>query len=116
MTWRPATIEEVKKIVRDDLQQCDDEQLHAFERYAVEPYVAPLLRYGAMEHVVVVARRGDEVIYWEDVEGGFNISLVGPDGRILKHWCNQDELHLALNAWIEGRSRTVKEGPAEPIR
>jgi len=27
-----------------------------------------------MESVVVVARNGDQVIYYEDVEGGFNIS------------------------------------------
>lgn len=69
-----------------------------------------------MEHAIVVARRVDEVIYWEDVEGGFNISPIGPDGRILEHWCNQDELRLALNAWIEGRARTVRLGPAEPIK
>jgi hypothetical protein len=74
MGWHPATVEEVKKIVRDDLAECDEEQLVAFKRYAVEPYVAPILRYGEMENAIVVARRGDEVIYWENVEEGFNAS------------------------------------------
>ena len=87
----------------------------AFKRYAVELYVAPILRYGDMQNAVVVARRGDEVIYWEDVEEGFNVSPVSPDGRILAHWCNQDELRFALNAWIEGRSRPTRLGPAMPI-
>ena len=98
MEWQPTTVDAVKKIIEGDLKECDDEQVSAFEKYAVEPYAAPILRYGKMESVVVVARRRDEVIYWEDVEEGFNRSPVAPDGRILEHWCNQDELRLALNA------------------
>jgi hypothetical protein len=112
--WHPATIEEVKKIVRADLADCDEEQIRAFKRYAVEPYVAPILRYGELENVAVVARKGDEVIYWEDVEEGFNLSPIAPNGRILEHWCNQDELRFAINAWIEGRALQVRLGPATP--
>jgi hypothetical protein len=115
MEWHPATVDEVKKIVREDLAECDEEQILAFKKYAVEPYVAPILRYGQMENAVVVACRGDEVIYWEDVEEGFNLSGISPEGRILEHWCNQDELRFALNAWIDGRTRTVRLGPATPI-
>ena len=69
-----------------------------------------------METVVVVARKGEEVIYWEDGEEGFNVSPIAQDGRILEHWCNQDELGHALNAWIDGRERSTKLGPAVPIR
>ena len=113
--WRPATVEEVKNIVEQDLKECDVEQVAAFKRYAVEPYVAPIIRYGKVESVVVIARRRDEAIYWEDVEEGFNISPIGPDGRILEHWCNQDELRFALDAWIVGRERAGNFGPAKPI-
>jgi hypothetical protein len=115
MKWHPATVNEVKEIIRNDLAECDEEQMLTYKKYAVEPYVAPILRYGQMENAVVVARRGDEVIYWEDVEEGFNLSPVSPDGRILEHWCNQDELCFALNAWVDGRTRTVGLGPATPI-
>jgi hypothetical protein len=104
MKWQPTTVSDVKNIIERDLQECDDEQIAVFKKYAVEPYLAPILRYGKMERVVVVARRGDEVIYWEDVEEGFNRSPVAPDGRILEHRCNQDELRIALNPWIERRT------------
>ena len=77
------TVDAVKKIIEGDLKECDDEQVSAFKKYAVEPYAAPILRYGEMEIAVVVARRGDEVIYWEDVEEGFNLSPVSPNGQIL---------------------------------
>lgn len=113
--WRPATVEEVKNIVEEVLKECDAEQVAASNRYAVEPYVAPIIRYGKVESVVVIARRRDEAIYWEDVEEGFNVSPIGPDGRILEHWCNQDELRFALDAWIEGRERARNFGPAKPI-
>lgn len=101
--WQPATIEKVNEIVAKDLTACDSEQLAAFNKYCVEPFSAPMVRYGQTDSVVVVARNGDQVIYWEDVENGFNVSLISPDGRVLEHWCNDDELRFALNAWIEGQ-------------
>jgi hypothetical protein len=105
MDWRAATIDEVSKIVDRDLKDCGDEQAATFSRYRVDLHLAPLSRYGRDESVVVVARRRNEVIYWEDVEEGFNRSTVGDDGRILQHLCNQDDLCLALSAWTnEDRS------------
>lgn len=115
MQQHSATIEAVNKLVADDLSLCDPQQVATFEQYAVQPYLAPIVRYGNTETVVVVARRGNEVIYWEDVEEGFNSSPIDADGRILEHWCNQDELGLALNGWIEGRRRPEGLGPAVPI-
>ena len=113
--WQPATIDYVKQLIERDLLDCDGEQLALFKRCAVVPYTAPITRYGNNETVVVVARNGAEVIYYDDVEGGFNVSPVGLSGEILEHWCNQDELKFALNYWIEGRKPTAKLGPAQPI-
>ena len=113
--WRPAAVEEVARILKDDLTTCDAQQIAAFSSYAIEPRYAPITRYGKNERVVVVAQRRDEVIYWEDVEEGFNLSPISSDGRILEHWCNQNRLGNALDAWIEGRSFDGKFGPALPI-
>ena len=110
--WQAATIEEVNHIVVRDLKDCDAEQLAAFGKYRVAPFPAPIVRYGKTESVVVVARNGDQVIYYEDVEDGFNVSPISPDGRVLEHWSNQDELRFALNAWIEGRGFPGRFGPA----
>jgi hypothetical protein len=115
MEWDSKTVEVVSGIIQRDLADCDHEQVEAFGKYAVAPYLAPILRYGNLESVVVVARNGDEVIYWEDVEEGFNLSPLGPDGRVVEHWCNQDELGFALNTWIKDRPRSARLGPATPI-
>jgi len=71
------------------------------------------VRYGKEESVVVVAKKSNEVVYWEDVEEGFNISVMGPTGFILEHWCSQDELGDALTRLIQPRERrTGNCGPA----
>ncbi|HWF06468.1 MAG TPA: hypothetical protein VHA06_22450 [Candidatus Angelobacter sp.] len=110
--WQSAAVEQLKLIVHGDLETCDAEQFAIFTRYAIEPYLAPIVRNGTIESVVVVARRENEVIYWEDVEEGFNVSPIDSNGQILEHWCNQDELGLALNAWIEGRGLATRVRPA----
>ena len=99
MEWTSATIDEVKKIIEADLKNCDKEQIATFESYAVQPYRAPILRYEKLESVVVVARRGTEVMYWDDVEEGFNISRVAEDGMVVDSGANQDDLAVALSAW-----------------
>lgn len=109
------TADELKEIIQRDLADCDDQQIAVFNKYAVEPYLARIIRYGEMGSVFVVARKEDEVIYWEDIEEGFNLSSISEDGQVLQHYCNQDELRFALNAWIDGRGRTVPLGPAVPI-
>jgi hypothetical protein len=114
MEWHPPTIDEVRDILKADLEKCDPQQIAIFQQYSVDPYFAPILRYGKLEKVVVVAQKSGEVMYWEDVEEGFNISPVGSDGRVLEHWCNQDALGIALNHWIEGR-KSDRCGPAKPF-
>jgi hypothetical protein len=113
--WQPATVDEVRQIVNQDLKACDAEQLAAFQKYSVQLDVAPIVRYGKRECVIVVARKANEVIYWEDVEEGFNLSPVDAEGQILEHWCNQDDLGLALNHWIEGRGPHGRFGPATSL-
>ena len=34
---------------------------------------------------------------------------------VFEHWCNQDDLGLALNCWIKGRTRPPNVGPARPV-
>ena len=67
------------------------------------PHLAPIDRWGNLEYVVVVAKNGNQVIYWEDIEEGFGISAIDAGGKVLEQDCNQNDLGLALNAWINSR-------------
>ena len=97
--WKPITRQELDDLIAEQLAECSPEQAACFRKHRVEPHHAPLERYGKLEQVFVVAQRDDVVIYYEDVEDGFNLSPLGPDGRILQHWCNQDDLKHALWKW-----------------
>jgi hypothetical protein len=115
--WKPATIDDVKAILSAELKSCDAQQIEIFRRYSVEPFRAVITRYGKIESVVVVAKKSDEVIYWEDVEEGFNISPTGPQGEVLEHWCNQDDLAVALNRLVQPRDcRSGNFDPARPLK
>jgi hypothetical protein len=92
----------MQSLIHEQLHDCTDEQRELFERYRVPLRPTPLERYGQLESVFVVAQRGDEVMYYEDVEDGFNFSPLTPDGWVAEHWCNQDELKYALIRWQNG--------------
>jgi hypothetical protein len=88
-SWTPATAAAVRAIVHRDLADCDAVQTAVFNRYSVDPHPEPIVRYGQIDTVIVVAQKGYKVLYWEDIEEGFNSSPVDDQGRIAEHWCNQ---------------------------
>jgi len=117
MGRKPTTIDQVAVILMADLKKCDPQQIAVFRQYSVEPYFAPIVRYGIADNVVVVAQKSPDVIYWEDVEGGFNVSAIGPGGRVLEHSCIQDHLGVALNRLVQPREReTANRGPTKSLK
>lgn len=56
----------------------------------------PIHRLGRLEQVLVVASYGSGVIYYEDVEQGFEWAVPGADGAIPAPGCNQFELRQVL--------------------
>ena len=111
-TWKPIARSKLEQLINKELGDCEPEQQQVFEKHRVPLRKAPIVRYGKIEYVFVVARNGDEVMYYEDVEGGFNFSPVDAKGHILQHWCNQDELKYALWHWL-GHPQEYRRGPAE---
>jgi hypothetical protein len=67
-----------------------------FRAIRVPLRVASIIRSGNLESVFVVAERNGVVIYYEDVEEGFNISPLGSDGSIAAPGWEQWKLHHAL--------------------
>ncbi len=51
---------------------------------------------GEGEGFWVVAIFGTEVIYYNDIEEGFNISEYENYGHIKEYWCNQSELDWVI--------------------
>jgi hypothetical protein len=94
--WHPITAEEMLSVIDRELQDCTLEQRRVLDRYRVALRPTLIERYGKLGSVFVVAQRGEEVMYWEDIEEGFNVSRLTPDGQIAEHGFEQDKLRHAL--------------------
>jgi hypothetical protein len=66
----------------------------------------------------IVGIIGQNVIWYNDIEHGFNISRYEVLGDIAEYWCNQDELNHTMHALqkqIENGEGPCKLGPPEPL-
>jgi len=98
--WSPISESELKELIQAQLLECSADQKVVFEKYRVPLQKAQIVRSGNVEEVFVVAKKGSEVMYFEDVEEGFNFSPISERGEILKPGWNQDELKYALLHWL----------------
>lgn len=92
--WRPITRGELDNVLRSDIRSLNDREAAAFDQGRVEPSYAILRRTeeAGDELVFIVWRYEDWVIYFDDVEWGFQLSPIGAESRILKHRCDQSDL------------------------
>jgi len=66
----------------------------------------------------VVAIIGGSVLWYNDIEDGFNISSYKTMGTIQEYWCNQDDLEHSVQQvlnLIESSSVPYKCGPPQVV-
>jgi len=72
--------------------------------------------YGAMGGGFwVVAIYGSTVVWYNDIEDGFNQSKWTTPGTIDEYWCNQTELQDVIGEKLEVTIPSWRCGPPEPI-
>jgi len=98
-TWAPITLARLNELIEEQLLDCNEDVRAIFEKYRVTPVRAAVDRGVGIEYVFVVAQNGEEAMYFEDVEEGFNFSRLGVDGSILEPGYEQDPLKWALRRW-----------------
>jgi hypothetical protein len=99
-TWQPLTQKELELLVASQLVDCSPEERQHFERCKINPRLTEITRAGCIESIFVVAQLRDHVVYYEDVEGGFNISSLSSDGAIATPSFEQWELGYALKQLV----------------
>lgn len=95
-TWTPITYNELKALVAKELRTCSAEQKEYFVQIATDIRAVPIVRGGVNESVFVVAQDRGIVVYYEDVEEGFNLSPLAADGSIASPGYEQWKLRHAL--------------------
>lgn len=91
-TWRPATFDEVQSILREACQQVHPRHRELFEQLRIQPRQIPVLRFPG-DAVWAVAEYEGRFLYWSDIEDGWELEALQPDGGIQDRGCDQFELH-----------------------
>ena len=95
--WHPVTVAELEAIVESQLSQCSPLQKAAFEAFRVPFYPVPIHRLGNLEQVLVVAHLPSGLLYFEDVEDGFDVGSLDADGALAPTTCDQLDLKHVLS-------------------
>jgi len=94
--WKPISESDLQILIHEELAKCSAGQRDLFNRIKVNPYKVSIHRLGIVESVFVIAKLPDGVVYFEDVEEGFEIGNIREDGVIAMQGCSQFELRHVL--------------------
>ncbi len=120
---KPTTRAAIQGIIDDELRHCSVNERAFFDTHKVAFKETPIIRGAGVESVYVVAEVGQHVIYYDDVKGGFEESVLDPAGRIAATGCNEYTLSMLLHKmlsqsgqlWVEG-TRCLNQSEAERLK
>jgi hypothetical protein len=99
VSWKPITASELSALLARELKDCSAEQKAYFEGVRIPPVKWRLSPWGDEGGGFwAVAIHGSRVLWYNDIEAGFNVSRFDAEGSIpvREYWCNQDTLRWAL--------------------
>jgi len=120
MAWRSITEEELSDQINEAWKRMTIPQRNLWEVIRINPEKWKQEPWGSKGNGFwVVAIIGKTVVWYNDIEDGFNRSTYATYGEISEYWCNQDQLEWTvqhiLNEIGEGCPSGGKLGPPEPI-
>jgi hypothetical protein len=116
MDWEPIAETRLWDLIIAAEQRMAPHIFRLWEAIKISPEKWSEKRYGAGGNGFwVVAIIGGKVIWYNDIEDGFNLSSYCVMGKIADYVCNQDELELAvqhvLNMFDPGQDFSARSGP-----
>ena len=119
MEWMPLGEAELLRLIADALAIMEPPARSLWNLICVRPVKWALHPWGDMGGGFwVVGIIGQQVIWYNDIEDGFNMSRYDAPGEIAEYWCNQDELNHTIQALlhqIETGEALGKFGPPKPL-
>ena len=102
MKWIPISEAEIYDIINRSWDRMTLEQRNIWEAIKIDPQKWDLQPYGKEGGGFwVVAILGNTVIWFNDIEGGFNRSRYSKPGTIQEYYCNQDLLENQIQNVID---------------
>jgi hypothetical protein len=114
MSWTALTRDELEAMLSSALSQYDQDVGSDWERIRIRPEKWQCSPWGDLgEGFWAVAINDGNVLWYNDIEDGFNWSRYSKRGVIDDYWCNQDEFEEILERFAKERSertwRSLKE-------
>ena len=95
--WKPITEKELYSEIWKTESELEGKYLNFWNLIKISPEKWSELNFGNEgDGFWVVAICGRKVIWYNDIEEGFNISNYNEYGKINEYYCNQDELNIAV--------------------
>lgn len=95
--WQPIPLHDLEVLIARQLAECTPETRAQYRMGAIPKQKWVLSPWGdAGSGFWAIAVFGSSVLWYNDIEDGFNTSTYIKDGVIKHYWCNQDTLHEAL--------------------
>jgi hypothetical protein len=91
LTWAPATIDEVVALLAEGIEGLHPRHKEQLSPYLVTPRQVPVDDMPG-ETVVVVAEIDQRILYFSDVDDGWELECPSETGGIGSRGCNQYEL------------------------
>lgn len=116
MKWKPIQEDIIIKKINDSWERMSIEQRKLWDVIKTDPIkwqLNPWGKYGKGFWVVGIV--GRSVIWFNDIEDGFNRSKFSKFGVINEYWCNQDDLEGVIQYFLnEIKDGYSSEGKAFP--
>ena len=104
MTWIPSTPADFAELLGNELAACSPTERAAFMAHAIESAKWTQSPWGdAGGGFWAIAQRKKAVLWYNDIEEGFQVSAFDSPGAIPEnqYWCSQDDLAIAIRRLVE---------------
>ena len=120
MDWKPISEGELWDDINSAYERMNLEQRRVWEVVKIQPEKWQQDPWGNQgEGFWAVAIIGNSVVWFNDIENGYNQSKYERYGTFSDYWCNQDELEWAvqkiINMLKEGYDSAGRMGPPQAI-
>jgi hypothetical protein len=121
MAWSPISHHELEKLIQFGQNAMNLDLLRFWSLIRIEPTKWQETSYGSEGGGFwVVAIIGNQVLWYNDIEDGFNLSSFSELGRIKEYRCNHSELHWVVKHLYDvttgqEESAYIHLGPPEPL-
>lgn len=101
MDWQPITESQIRERILQAEARMNPQQSRLWSMIKILPQKWQQTPHGTEGHGFwVVAILGVLVLWFNDIEDGFNVSRYKNHGEIEEYWCNQDELEWAVQSLL----------------